>query len=378
MRASNTMEVRADRADGGGFCPRPSCSIGARSRRARAQRSATTASAKRRESWPRLLGEPPDVRCRAVDFPARHHDFRIVGFLVNDLARKPDGDLGLLVQHHAGDARDTAVGLLAIVEFDNRDDIRDRADKGADDRLHHYYVTVDGALACGLEPAYVHRRALRASRKDGREPFVPARLALAHQVLVLAGAGPPFDGIEVGQDAQLGIVNRSGHVSIPRIVSRDRRVRDAESPLGRHAAQDQATRHVFPAPAHAVADIRFAQLAASGFEIVSMLSFGPSGTCVVGAMTQLANVLDHHLDAVRIAFREMAARQVARQLVIDLQASALDEFSGLATAAEAVGLELNQSGESKSVVARDEIDVLVTNARHAERALPAVIAGDVM
>ncbi len=77
-------------------------------------------------------------------------------------------------------------------------------------------------------------------------------------------------------------------------------------------------------------------------------------------MAQLAHVFDHHLHAVRIAFREMAARQVARQLVIDLQASALDEFARFALAAEAVGLELNQSGESKGVVARDEIDVLVT------------------
>ena len=77
-------------------------------------------------------------------------------------------------------------------------------------------------------------------------------------------------------------------------------------------------------------------------------------------MSQLANILDHHLHAVRIAFREMAARQVARQLVIDLQASAFDEIARLALAAEAVGLELDQRGESEGVVARDEIDIVVT------------------
>src|SRR5580698_10129067 len=148
--------------------------------------------------------------------------------------------------------------------------------------------------------------------------------------------------------------------------------------LRRHPAEDQAARHVFPAPAHAVTDVGLAQLTASGFAVVGVLSIGPSGAGVVGAMTQLADVFDYHLHAVRIAFREMAARQITRQLVIDLQAPALDEFTRLASAAESIGFELDQRGEGEGVVARDEIDILVTNARHAEGALPAIIAGDVM
>ena len=97
-----------------------------------------------------------------------------------------------------------AVGLLAVVQLDNRDDIGDRADEGADDRLHHYDITVDDAFAGGLEPADVHRGAFGAGRKNGRKPFVAALLALAHKVFVLARRRPPFGGIEVGQDAQLG------------------------------------------------------------------------------------------------------------------------------------------------------------------------------
>jgi hypothetical protein len=64
----------------------------------------------------------------------------------------------------------------------------------------------------------------------------------------------------------------------------------------------------------------------------------------------------------RVAFRQMTAGKVARQLVIDLQPSALDEVARLARTAEAVGLELDQCGESESVVAGEEINIAVADA----------------
>src|ERR1700683_1004558 len=151
-----------------------------------------------------------------------------------------------------------------------------------------------------------------------------------------------------------------------------------ENSSRRHPAQDEAARHILVAPRHPAADARLAKLTASLAAIVRMLALAPSGACVVGAMTQLAHVLDHHLHAMRIAFRQMPARQIARQLAIDLEPSALDEIARLARTAKSVGLELDQRRERERVVARNEVDIAMRDAGHAEGALPSVIAGDVM
>src|SRR5262249_34575968 len=147
---------------------------------------------------------------------------------------------------------------------------------------------------------------------------------------------------------------------------------------GSHSAQDEAARHVFPSPRHPAADARVSDLAASGCAIVGVLPFAPSRTGVVDPMAQLARVLDHHLDAVSVALRQMSAGQIARQFVIDLEPPAFYKFSCLARSAKAVGLELNEGGERERVVTGNEVDIAMRNTGHPECAFPSVVPGDVV
>src|SRR5215469_376222 len=70
----------------------------------------------------------------------------------------------------------------------------------------------------------------------------------------------------------------------------------------------------------------------------------------------------------------MAAREIARQFMVDLKSAALDEIARFALPAKAVGLELDQCCEGEGVVTRDEIDVAMADSCHAERTFPPIIS----
>src|SRR5215831_15210643 len=142
--------------------------------------------------------------------------------------------------------------------------------------------------------------------------------------------------------------------------------------------QDETAGHVLPSPCHSAADFGLSELAAALAAIIAVGAFAPAGTRVVGTMAQLAHVLDHHLHAMRVAFRQVPARKIAGQFVIDLQPSPLDEFARFARAAEAIRFELDQGGESESIVTGDEVHVAMRNTSHAECTLPTVVPGDVV
>src|SRR5437764_4577799 len=106
-----------------------------------------------------------------------------------------------------------------------------------------------------------------------------------------------------------------------------------------------------------------------------MLALGPAWTGVVSPMPELAHVLDHHADAMRVALRKMATGEVRGQLMVKLQTSAFDKLTCLSLATKAVGLELNQRREGKGVVAGDEVHILLTDAGHAKESLATIVSG---
>src|SRR5579862_1837118 len=64
--------------------------------------------------------------------------------------------------------------------------------------------------------------------------------------------------------------------------------------------------------------------------------------------------------------------------MIDLEPSAFDEIAGLSQTAKAIRLQLDERRKREGVVARNEIDIAMRDTGHAERALPSVVARDVM
>src|SRR5579864_1188247 len=149
------------------------------------------------EARNRLLPELPGIRCAAADPPARHHDIRIVRILVLHFARQPDRDIRLVIREYAGDTCHRAVRFLAVVELDYPNHIRHSPNERPQDRLLDNDITVQHALALGLEPSNIHRSAFGARWKRRRKPFMSAQLALPHQVLMLLGPFPPFARIEI-------------------------------------------------------------------------------------------------------------------------------------------------------------------------------------
>src|SRR5271156_1705188 len=113
-----------------------------------------------------------------ADFPARNDDFRVVGLFVNDFTGEADRHVRLVLEHHTGYAGDPAVRLMAIVQFDDSDQIGDSADESPKNRLSHNDVAVDHALTGSLEPADIHRSAFATSGNRRRKPFMPALVAL--------------------------------------------------------------------------------------------------------------------------------------------------------------------------------------------------------
>src|SRR5260370_7457422 len=119
------------------------------------------------------------------------------------VGRKDDGDEGY-----------RGVRFLAVVEFDSPDHVRHRTNERPQNGLLDNDITVQDALALGLEPSNIHRGALAARWKRRRKPFMAARLALSHQILMLLRPFRPFARVEIGNYPQLRIVNRSWHSRI--------------------------------------------------------------------------------------------------------------------------------------------------------------------
>src|SRR4051794_5140417 len=84
---------------------------------------------------------------------------------------------------------------------------------------------------------------------------------------------------------------------------------------------------------------------------VLSLAVGPDRTRIVGVVAQLAHVLDHHVDAVRITLAEMAAAGVVGPLAAEANGAVAHVVAALALLAEAVVLELQHGGEGEGVVA---------------------------
>src|SRR5438105_2129424 len=72
--------------------------------------------------------------------------------------------------------------------------------------------------------------------------------------------------------------------------------------------------------------------------IVAVLppAIGPDGATIVRIVAELAHVLDHHGDAVGIAFAEMATRGVVRPFPTEHDGAVRDIVAALALPAEAV------------------------------------------
>src|SRR6185312_15069332 len=64
--------------------------------------------------------------------------------------------------------------------------------------------------------------------------------------------------------------------------------------------------------------------------------------------------------------------------MVDLQPPAFDELARLAGSTKPIRFELDQRGEGEGVVAGNKINVAMADAGHPERALPSIIARDVM
>src|SRR5262249_49187199 len=121
------------------------------------------------------------------------------------------GYIRLVVSQHSGDSGHGTVSLFAIVKLDDCDDVRHGSDKGTDDGLHNDDVAVKSAPAGSFEPTDVHEGTFAASREGRREPFVLALVTLPYEVLMRACTFPPFSGVEIGNDAQFGVINRTRH-----------------------------------------------------------------------------------------------------------------------------------------------------------------------
>ena len=85
---------------------------------------------------------------------------------------------------------------------------------------------------------------------------------------------------------------------------------------------------------------------------------GPGRATIIRIVAELTHVLDHHGDAVGIAFAEMATRRVVRPFPAEHDGAVGDVVAALAFLAEAVILQLQHRGEGEGVIGAREIDVL--------------------
>ena len=109
---------------------------------------------------------------------------------------------------------------------------------------------------------------------------------------------------------------------------------------------------------------------------VLALAVGPDRTRIVDVVAQLAHVLDHHVEAVRVALAQMAAAGVVGPLAAEPDRAVAHVVAALALLAEAVVLELQHGGEGEGVVGAGEVDVLRPDPRVRPQDVLGVVAGD--
>src|SRR2546428_8249460 len=130
-------------------------------------------------------------------------------------------------------------------------------------------------------------------------------------------------------------------------------------------------------PAEVHRDLGVPDLTApAGGVVVGVDALGGARAVVVDRPAELADVLDHHGHAVRVALAQVAARGVVGAPAAELDDPARDVLTALALLAEAVLLELQQRRERERVVRAGDIHVLRTDAGLAEDDVLGVVAGD--
>ena len=102
----------------------------------------------------------------------------------------------------------------------------------------------------------------------------------------------------------------------------------------------------------------------------------PDRTAIVRIVAELTHVLDHHGDAMGIAFAEMAARRVVRPFSTEHDGAVGDVVAAVALLAEAVILELQHGGEGEGVIGAREVDVLRAHAGIRPEDVPGVVTGN--
>src|SRR5262249_11702647 len=77
---------------------------------------------------------------------------------------------------------------------------------------------------------------------------------------------------------------------------------------------------------------------------------------VIDVMTQLADVLDHHVHAVRIALAQMPAAGIVRPLPAEANGAVADVLAAVALAAQAIILQLQHGGKGEGVIGARHVD----------------------
>ena len=106
------------------------------------------------------------------------------------------------------------------------------------------------------------------------------------------------------------------------------------------------------------------------------LPSGADRAVIVDVVAQLADVLDHHVHAVRVALAQMAAARCCSAACRRADRAVADVFAAFALLAEAVILELQHRREGEGVVGAGDVDILRPDPGIRPQDLPGVIAGD--
>src|SRR5690349_15501488 len=105
-------------------------------------------------------------------------------------------------------------------------------------------------------------------------------------------------------------------------------------------------------PAEIGRDLGVPHLAATALAIIESVlpsAIRPDRTVVVRIMAELADILDHHRDAMGVALAEMTARRIVRPFAAELDGAVGHIVTTLALPTETVILELQHRGEGERV-----------------------------
>src|SRR5258708_22664017 len=136
------------------------------------------------------------------------------------------------------------------------------------------------------------------------------------------------------------------------------------------------TRH---RPAEIGGDLGLLHLAAATFAIVVAViphAVSTDRAGIVGVVAELPDILDHHVDAMGVAFAEVAATGVVGALATEPDGAVADVVAAFALLAEAVILELPHRREAGGVIGAGNIDVLGADARIGPQDVARIAAGD--